>query len=517
MSRRTWTPGVAALTALALAAPASAATFTVSSGADSGAGSFRQAIADATATGERDEIRFSGALLVVVDPGNPLPVIDGPVAIDGAGSVVRGSSVRLGADEVTVSRLGVEKPGRIESGSPGAPSGLSLRRLSDGVLRLRGSLPSAGALELFGAGGANYLQRFESLAAGAFQVGLSPEPPAGQALTATLTSGLRTSAFAADVTPGDVTSPALASGRTVDANRDGMVDAVRLATTERLADASGFGGVSLDGVPAASLRTGATPDDAELEVALSVPLAGDAAPEVKVAANSTLADPSGNQLLVGSQVRLVDAVAPQPFNAVALSRTTVRLRFSEPIVTTVKAADLSLTMGAAKRAISAVRLASDRRSLEVEASSAWTYATAGEIDLDLGLADAAGNRSPAAHDAVRVWASPGDTDAPKLRSVVLDRKVLCARGVSGNCRRSGGTISFSLDEAATVAVDVRRARSRAKSSLRIARNPGRGAVSFGDRVEGRRLRPGPYVINVFAIDAAGNESTPVVIRVRVRR
>jgi hypothetical protein len=515
MPRRTWTPGIAALAALLLAAPASAAV--VTNGNDSGAGSLRQAILDANANPGPDEIVFPEQPIVVVATSE-LPVLEGPVAVDGARSLLRGSSLHLGAGPVTVSRLGVEDPYGIDSGVPGAPTGLGLRRLSDGVLRLRGSLPATGALELFGAGGANFLQRFDAVAAGPFEVGLAPEPPAGQALTATLTSGGRTSAFAADVASSDTVSPVLASGRTVDADGDGMVDTVRLAATERLADASGFGGLALSGIGAAALRTGAAPDDAEFDAGLTVPLDGDATPEVRVAANPVLADLAGNQLLVGSSVRVTDDVAPQPFTAVALSRTTVRLRFSEPITTTVKAGDLALTMGSTKRTISAVRLAADRRSLEVEASPSWGYATAGQIDvLDLALADAVGNRSGVSHAAVRVFASPGDTDAPKLRSVALDRRVLCARGVSKNCRRSGGTISFTLDEAATIAVDVRRARSRARSSLRIARNPGRGAVSFGDRVEGRRLRPGPYVIDVFAIDAAGNESAPVVMRVRVRR
>ena len=76
---------LALLTAL-LAGVAGAATFDVSNNADDGPGSLRQAILDANASGEDDNITFSfdpgdGAILL----DSALPVIEGSVTLNGAG------------------------------------------------------------------------------------------------------------------------------------------------------------------------------------------------------------------------------------------------------------------------------------------------------------------------------------------------------------------------------------------------------------------------------------------------
>lgn len=67
------------------ARPAHAATFTVSNTNDSGGGSLRQAITDANAdTGTTDTINFGvGSGCVQIVPTAPMPIIAGPVTIDG--------------------------------------------------------------------------------------------------------------------------------------------------------------------------------------------------------------------------------------------------------------------------------------------------------------------------------------------------------------------------------------------------------------------------------------------------
>lgn len=67
-----------ALTALILAFPLAAATFTVTNANDSGPGSLRQAIIDANATEARDEI-VGGGMLVI--PSSALPEITAPIDI----------------------------------------------------------------------------------------------------------------------------------------------------------------------------------------------------------------------------------------------------------------------------------------------------------------------------------------------------------------------------------------------------------------------------------------------------
>src|SRR6187399_2127950 len=70
---------------LALAASAGANTYTVTSTADSGAGTLRQAILDANANSGADTIEFNiaGSGVHTITPATALPVITSPVTIDG--------------------------------------------------------------------------------------------------------------------------------------------------------------------------------------------------------------------------------------------------------------------------------------------------------------------------------------------------------------------------------------------------------------------------------------------------
>src|SRR5688572_12038474 len=70
---------------LSLALHARAETFIVSNTSDSGAGSLRQAILDANATGDFDQITFAilGGGTQTIQPASALPDITDPVLIDG--------------------------------------------------------------------------------------------------------------------------------------------------------------------------------------------------------------------------------------------------------------------------------------------------------------------------------------------------------------------------------------------------------------------------------------------------
>src|SRR6476646_8216630 len=73
------------LAILSSAVVASANTYTVTSTADSGAGSLRQAILDANANAGADTIAFNitGSGVHTISPASALPAITGPVTIDG--------------------------------------------------------------------------------------------------------------------------------------------------------------------------------------------------------------------------------------------------------------------------------------------------------------------------------------------------------------------------------------------------------------------------------------------------
>jgi hypothetical protein len=99
-----WTSCLGLLAAL-LAAPVLAATFTVTNTADSGAGSFRQALLDANAAVGPDTIAFNipGAGVHTITLTSLLPLITSPVFIDGytqPGSSVNTNPMNAGINAV---------------------------------------------------------------------------------------------------------------------------------------------------------------------------------------------------------------------------------------------------------------------------------------------------------------------------------------------------------------------------------------------------------------------------------
>ena len=78
---------------LLLAGNSDAATFTVTTGADSGAGSLRQAVLDANATAEADEIRLGSGVKVITLASEVN--ISAPLVVNGGGAALKGSTTRL--------------------------------------------------------------------------------------------------------------------------------------------------------------------------------------------------------------------------------------------------------------------------------------------------------------------------------------------------------------------------------------------------------------------------------------
>ena len=78
---------------LLLAGNSDAATFTVTTNADSGPGSLRQAVLDANATVDLDEIRVDAGVGVITLASEVN--ISSPLMIRGGGATVKGNSTRL--------------------------------------------------------------------------------------------------------------------------------------------------------------------------------------------------------------------------------------------------------------------------------------------------------------------------------------------------------------------------------------------------------------------------------------
>jgi hypothetical protein len=208
---------------------------------------------------------------------------------------------------------------------------------------------------------------------------------------------------------------------------------------------------------------------------------------------------------LGGSAAAQSASAPVIQSAVGVSRARVRLRFAQAIPgREIAPGDVLLTMGGESRTVTAVKVAADGQTAELDARPAWAYGTAGSVRFR-------GEEKP-----VRVWAAPGDVTPPVLQNVRLARSTVCIKGVSKSCTTSGGTVTYSVDEAVTMVLDLRRRSTDAPSLMRVARGEGRGAVRFKEKIEGRRLRPGTFRLTVYAVDAAGNESRPTTLSLRVR-
>ena len=198
---------------------------------------------------------------------------------------------------------------------------------------------------------------------------------------------------------------------------------------------------------------------------------------------------------------------PQIASAVGVSRSRVRVRFTQPVTTrAITAGDVVLTMGGEPRTVSRVEIANDGTTAELEAKPPWPNGTAGAVRLR-----STGERS------VRVWAAPGDFEPPVLRNVRLDKRVVCVIGLSRGCTSNGGNVLYAVDEPVSIVLDLRRRATDAPSLMKVARGAGRGTVRFGSKIEGRRLRPGSFRLAVTAVDHAGNESRSVTLSLRVRR
>ena len=150
--KRAFAFGIAA-TLLAATGPIAAATFTVTSTADSGAGSLRQAITDANGAADADTIAFNiaGAGVHTIVLGSALPFVTDVATIDGytqPGSAANTAALTEGTNAV----LNVEVSGAAVAAEPcltwaasgGRIQGLVVNRCPIGEIHVTGSVTIAG-------------------------------------------------------------------------------------------------------------------------------------------------------------------------------------------------------------------------------------------------------------------------------------------------------------------------------------------------------------------------------------
>jgi len=179
-------------------------------------------------------------------------------------------------------------------------------------------------------------------------------------------------------------------------------------------------------------------------------------------------------------------------------------------------------------------------------SVSHTYAAPGSPTAKLVVTDAAGNAASAT-SAVPVVAGavPADTTPPVVTGASLSRKVFAVgvapTALTAKRHKRGTVIRFTLSEAASVKVAIRRAapgrrrgarcvkptaklrrakrctRYVLKGTLQRSGKAGANAVAFSGRLGKRALGPGRYRAIITATDLAHNAGKPVTLSFRIVR
>jgi autotransporter-associated beta strand protein len=154
-------------------------------------------------------------------------------------------------------------------------------------------------------------------------------------------------------------APVLTARQTLDTDGDGQIDRIRLTFDQAVNDSFAGLTVTVAGYTVAGYATGATANDAQIDVLLAESGSGDtgATPGVRITANTTLAYASGSGLVQteGSATAATDAAAPVLLSAAwtdggtggVSAGDTVTLTFSESVaVASMTLSDLGLPVAA---------------------------------------------------------------------------------------------------------------------------------------------------------------------------
>ena len=219
---RWWAALGAVVASLAAAPGAQAAAFTVSTDANTGAGSLRDAILSANASAGPDTISFSGArnisLTTTITATEAVTIADtgGDVIVrhSGSGPAI---AVASGASGVVISGLsfaGAAQPIDLAGTANGGvqpPAGLSVSGRGPTGTVVTGTTTGPGTVELLrgdpgSTAGAAFFDRFD-VPGGAFSRLAPAELPTGTTFAATFTAATGTSELVSATVPADVTPP----------------------------------------------------------------------------------------------------------------------------------------------------------------------------------------------------------------------------------------------------------------------------------------------------------------------
>jgi plastocyanin len=115
-------------------------------------------------------------------------------------------------------------------------------------------------------------------------------------------------------------------------------------------------------------------------------------------------------------------------------------------------------------------------------------------------------------------AGGGDTTPPVVTKLKAKPSPFCNKK-SSNCKKPGTRVTFKLSEAASVEADVTNVKTGTGPVIVFHKQgkAGKNSVKFSGKAHGKRLKRAKYSLRLIATDAAGNRSSPAIIRIRIRK
>lgn len=204
-----------------------------------------------------------------------------------------------------------------------------------------------------------------------------------------------------------------------------------------------------------------------------------------------------------------DLASPTLQQAVAVSNSSIRLDFSEPIAPdSATPSAFALSVAAVPRAISSATVSGS--SVYLESSVPWQTGEAGSAVLTgtVRVTDLTGNEA-IGQPGVDVYAGPGEATLPQITSMRLAPNRFCKRATR-RCRRAKSTVLIALNKPARVIFEVRRGGRRGRTMVTFVRrlDAGRNRVKLTAVVSGKQLPATILALRATAQDVARSLSPP---------
>lgn len=211
-----------------------------------------------------------------------------------------------------------------------------------------------------------------------------------------------------------------------------------------------------------------------------------------------------------------DLTSPTPLNAVAISNSSIRVDFSEPIhPSTIAGNAFSVSVAGVGRPITNTYVSGN--SVVIDTGAAWNTGEAGTLGFTgaTRVTDNTGNEV-LGQPQLTIFAGPGEVLAPTVRNFRMSPAKLCQKKTR-TCKRDYTYAYVTLNKDARVIFKVYRGARRGREVVTFIRRlkAGRTRVKVSSTLNGRKLAATSYTLSAVAQDSARSLSPPADTKFRV--